>query len=300
MAVAFRLLKHCCFINPRRGSIMNRMLSLISGALAAGAVLLAGTLVAQNAVAGIANTKHNLTATGSANQFSGTAEICVFCHTPHGSDTSAAVPLWNRKLSTPASYTTYDSLGTSTLDGSTAPVGSVSIACLSCHDGTQAMNVMLNQPGSGGYNAAGAAMAGTWTGPAATATPVGSLNYATASIVNLGVDLRNDHPIGIQYGGGGIASGTQAGASAGTTKDPDFVAPNDDLLGGTRIWWVDTGGAGRQKTDMLLYTRNEASVAGGYQPFVECASCHAPHTENPASRGPPKAGSAVSLACHNK
>lgn len=279
---------------------MKRMLSLFTGAFAAGAILLAGTLVAQNAVAGVANTKHNLTATGSANQFSGTAEICVFCHTPHGSDTSAAVPLWNRKLSSPASYTTYDSLGTSSLDGSTAPVGSVSIACLSCHDGTQAMNVMLNAPGSGGFNAAGAAMAGNWTGPAGTATPAGSLNYATASVVNLGVDLRNDHPIGIQYGGGGIAAGTQAGASSGSVNDPDFKAPQDDLLGGTRIWWVDTGTAGRQKTDMLLYTRNEASVAGGYQPFVECASCHDPHTENATFLRISNAGSAVCLACHTK
>ena len=52
----------------------------------------------------------------------GNGEVCVYCHTPHGADTSAVVPLWNRTLPSPASFTTYDSLGTSTLDGKTAPV----------------------------------------------------------------------------------------------------------------------------------------------------------------------------------
>lgn len=41
-------------------------------------------LAAGGALAGIFNTKHNLGSTGinAASQFSGTREICVFCHTP--------------------------------------------------------------------------------------------------------------------------------------------------------------------------------------------------------------------------
>jgi hypothetical protein len=78
-----------------------------------------------------------------------TSETCVFCHTPHGSDTNAAVPLWNKELPDPTSYTRYSTLGTSTLDGEEAPVGSVSLACLSCHDGSQAVDTVLNVPGSG-------------------------------------------------------------------------------------------------------------------------------------------------------
>lgn len=276
---------------------MKKFLSLMSGGLAAGAVLM-GVMFSQGAIAGVANTKHNLGSTGpGSNKFSGTAEVCVFCHTPHGSDTSAAVPLWNRTLAAPGSYTTYDSLGTSSLDGATAPVGSVSIACLSCHDGTQAMNVVLNAPGSG---AAGDATwaAGTWTGS-------GQLN-AVGLITNLGQDLRNDHPIGIQYAGGGITAPTKAGASTGSGKDPDFVAPVNDVAGGTRVWWVDTAGGtanAREKTDMLLYTRND--VGATYQPFVECASCHDPHVENVGNANPTflrisNAGSAVCLACHVK
>jgi len=254
------------------------------------------------AQAQITGTKHNLGSTGTGvNKFSGTAEICVFCHTPHGADNSAAVPLWNRKLglTAPATYTTYDSLGTSTLDGKVAPVGSVSIACLSCHDGTQSMSAVINAPGSG---LAGDAtwIAGTWTGANQT---LGKLN-ATA-VTNLGTDLSNDHPIGIQYGGGGVTVTNPTAA----TNDKDFKAPKNKAINGTTVWWVDTEATPngtREKTDMMLYTRGTGPLNPGYtgqtvaEPFVECASCHDPHTSNATFLRISNAGSAVCLACHTK
>lgn len=251
--------------------------------------MIAGMLLAIGSVqAGISTTTHNLGSSGSGdNSYSGTAEICVFCHTPHGADNSASVPLWNKTLAAPASYTTYDTLGTSSLDGATAPVGSVSIACLSCHDGTQAMDSVLNAPGSGavvaGYTA------GTWTG---NSTPQG--------IALIGQDLSNDHPIGIQYGGGGITDAAPAAA----TKDVDFKAPNNTIINSQTIWWIDTEGTPngtREKTDMQLYTRAVAGIdAGAPQPFVECASCHDPHTNNATFLRISNASSAVCLACHTK
>ena len=263
------------------------------------ALLALGVLGSAPALAGIATTKHNLGSAGTgANKFSGTAEICVFCHTPHGADTTASVPLWNRTLATPASYSTYNSLGTSSLNGATAPVGSVSLACLSCHDGTQAMNVMINTPGSG--TAAGGVLPGVWTG-------VGTI----AGIANIGKDLKNDHPIGIQYGGGMAAGGayTQAAMAAGTFKDADFKGVSFARLNGNPVWWVDTGAANatREKTDMQLYTRTNVVALGaggtltGAQAFVECASCHDPHTDvNPTFLRISNASSAVCLACHIK
>ncbi len=114
-------------------------------AMAASLLMTAGT-----AFAGIANTKHNLGSAGTGpNKFSGTAEICVFCHTPHGSATGASVPLWNKTLLLANTFTTYDSLGTSCLDGTVLPVGSVSVVCLSCHYGAQFMASMLYAPRSG-------------------------------------------------------------------------------------------------------------------------------------------------------
>jgi len=259
-------------------------------------------LTGGSAIAAVADTPHNLGqtgGTGKTNTYSGTAAICVFCHTPHGADTSAAVPLWNKTLETNpgGAYTTYDSLGTTSLDGAIATVGSVSIACLSCHDGTQAMDSVINAPGSGLTN--DAYSAGTWTINAGSI--VGNTGFLDPlNVANLSQDLTDDHPIGIQYGGGNI---TLAAPSA-TTKDEDFFAPQfDPAVNGTTVWWIDTAvgtATVREKTDIQLYTRVAAITTGVTEPFVECASCHDPHTTNPTFLRISNNGSAVCLACHDK
>jgi len=215
-------------------------------------------------------------------------EVCVYCHTPHAARTDIEAPLWN-KPDAGTTYTTYDS---TTIDGDVLTVGSVSVACLTCHDGTQAMDSVVNAPGSG-LN---------------SGDINGSLTIGTA-VTNLGADLTNDHPIGIQYGGFDPGTGQ---------IDPDFVTPQTAVIGGSDRWWVDTsvGAAGeRDKTDMILYTRDNG---GSGEPFVECASCHDPHEGNGtgAAGGPtgsvPDIGSDVNfmrianvnsdvcLACHVK
>lgn len=251
-------------------------------------ISLTAMLFAAGVQADVANTSHNLGSTGMGpNTFSGTTGICVFCHTPHGADNTAEVPLWNKRLAAPASYTTFDSLGTSSLEGATAPVGSVSIACLSCHDGTQAMDIVLNAPGSGAT--VESYSAGVWRG---SATPQG--------ISLLLQDLSDDHPVGIQYGGGGIS----ASAPAAPTNDPDYIPSTNAIINSKIIWWIDTEtipNRTRQKTDMQLYTRSVASIdVGVNQPFVECASCHDPHSENTSFLRISNIGSAVCLACHTK
>lgn len=274
------------------GALRSRIVGVAAGL----AVAIFGIATSLPASAQISSTKHNLGTGGTGvNKFSGTAEICVFCHTPHGADTSAAVPLWNRTLPSPASFTTYDSLGTSSLDGKTASVGSVSIACLSCHDGVTSMSTVINAPGSGTTGDA-AWQAGTWTGANQTLGKI-----AAGLITNIGTDLRNDHPVGIQYGGGGIT----LSAPGAATRDADFKPTTSSVLGSSRVWWVDTEVAPngtRQKTDMALYTRPAGSYTGQTEsePFVECASCHDPHTTNSTFLRVANAGSAVCLACHVK
>lgn len=233
------------------------------------------------AFAGISATKHNLSSTGTGpNHTTGTGQICVFCHTPHGSDTAAAVPLWNKTLPGAATFTTYDALGTSSLDGGVLAVGSVSLACLSCHDGAQAMDNMINDPGSGST-----AIGGTWTGVA---------TMAGTPFPVLGKDLKNDHPIGIEYCGGGL-TGT-GGTVSGTCRDLDFVGAATQAgtvfanavvktkdVNGAPVFWVETGTVDttRQKTDLSLYTRDFTSKGGAAAgPSVECASCHDPHVES--------------------
>lgn len=258
-------------------------------------------------LAAVASTKHNLSNSGSGNKFNGTTEICVFCHTPHGASTAASAPLWNRDLSTatsttstpsilpPYSYATYASLGSTSLDAKTAPVGSVSIACLSCHDGTQAMDIMINTPGSGSTP-----MSGSWVGWG------GQFNLLAApAIAYIGLDLTNDHPVGIQYGGGGIELPAKP---TGPTTDPDFKPPNYNGNAAAPKWWIETNSnATNEPTDLRLFTRDTVDysnlllpIAGGKQPFVECASCHDPHTTNGLFLRVSNDGSAVCLSCHIK
>lgn len=99
-------------------------------------------------------------------------QICVYCHTPHGASSEAT--LWNRNLPT-GPYTMYSS---PTLDMTiaSAPQGT-SLACLSCHDGTIAVDQIINFP------------------PGMTSD---GTNFIDAG-VNFGTDLSNDHPISVTY-----------------------------------------------------------------------------------------------------
>lgn len=128
-----------------------------------------GLLGATLAVAGMVASAGTIV--GSAHDFSGQAwsggQICVGCHAPHNTATLADAPLWNHALST-ATYTVYSS---STMNQVAGQPGSTSKLCLSCHDGTVAVN--------------------SFGGTVGTTFLSGGKNFGTA--------LSNDHPIGIDY-----------------------------------------------------------------------------------------------------
>lgn len=198
--------------------------------------------VSSAAMASVINTKHNFSASNmvSSNHTTSTTEICIFCHTPHGGDQGTYAPIWNRARNT-STYIRYSSLGRVTFDAQEAPIGSVSAACLSCHDGTQSMDSVINSAGSdtlgmvdtnagNGFWSQGRRMGngsfkaadGSWDGT----VPV------RGDMVFLGTDLSNDHPISMQYGGGGINTITPLGP----TVDPDFAqAVGGTTAGGTGI-----------------------------------------------------------------
>lgn len=138
------------------------------------------SLVATSAFAlSVTNSKHNL-ANGSGNPFTGgSAEVCVYCHTPHGASTAG--PLWNRTA--PAATGVYSSV-TFNAPGTASGVdvaGTDAPLCLSCHDGTSITGGLNNEPNSGAV-----AVAGAWTGGA-------------AGPANLTTDMSNDHPVGFNY-----------------------------------------------------------------------------------------------------
>lgn len=113
------------------------------------------------------------TIVGSSHDFSssfGGGEICVPCHTPHNAYPYAGAVvervLWNHQ-ETSQTFQMYTTLG-----GNTGSPDGTSLLCLSCHDGVTAMD------NYGGTTGGSSVMVGNGV---------------------VGVDLTDDHPIGIEY-----------------------------------------------------------------------------------------------------
>lgn len=152
--------------------------------------LVAAMLLASSvAVAGIADTKHNLSASGTGT-YKATAEtqICVYCHAPHNANPSA--PLWNHTLSG-AIYQPYSS-NTMKAAAPGQPTGGSKL-CLTCHDGTVALGSAVNVPGTHFQPGVIAGLAATLLGTSA----------------NVGTDLRNDHPVSFTYDSALAAGNTE-------------------------------------------------------------------------------------------
>lgn len=107
----------------------------------------------------------NAQISGSAHDFSGyswaTGEICKPCHTPHFA-VEGMPRLWNHELTT-ATYDMHSGSGTAEDD-----FDEISRMCLSCHDGTVALDSFGGQQGTSYINPG----------------------------KNLGTDLTDDHPVG--------------------------------------------------------------------------------------------------------
>jgi len=248
-------------------------------------------------VSDVRGTKHNLSAVpdGSATPSGGTVpvrtvkatsetQVCVFCHTPHGATTSIAAPLWNRSLSQ-ATYTTYssNSIEADASELAAGPGGSSKL-CLSCHDGTMAIDKVNVLGGASNPTVAMTGLVG--------ASGAGRMPNATADTGftrNLGTDLGNDHPISFTYN-------AALAAADGELRTPD---------GST----VGTRTAGAAKPKMPLEDGQ-----------LQCATCHDPHLRDNTSgngnakflrmnrfqAGQPLGGAfntstdIICLACHDK
>lgn len=235
------------------------------------------------------------------------AEVCVYCHTPHGANTNAAAPLWNRSLPAGSSYTLYSALNTSSLTQIVEAPGAASLPCLSCHDGSQAVDAIINMPGSGRYNPApDTAFLDTWpsasgshdglngVGCLACHSPSAPGFAATATdftIFAIGTDLRNDHPVGVNF---------PTTSGIGT----DWNTPGGSVSSGGAVtrFFDENPNSRMDKTEIRLY-------GSGSDSRVECASCHDPHGVPSAGVGTTffptflrktNTGSAVCMTCHNK
>ena len=194
-------------------------------------------------------------------------QTCIFCHTPHGGANN--IPLWNRTAPTGATYQLYTSSTSNVSTTAGQVAASVSGACLSCHDGTIAMDVLVDVNGIAGPSVAFTRQAGT---AKATYTGAGG-NTMGGGLPFLGSDLRNDHPVAVVY--------ETARAAAST----EFVA---QVVNGQRI----TVGAANP---VPLYGASGATAT------VECASCHNAHNNSLGNfLRKANTGSAICLSCHIK
>lgn len=183
-------------------SLSNKAMAALFASFFAVSSSLADHHLPPNRVSDIQNTRHNFSATlipslpndaNRAVQATGEADICIFCHTPHGSQDSQA-PLWNRQLSNVA-YTLYDS---SSMDATaTQPQGSSKL-CLSCHDGTIAIGAVNVLNGSYTVQDPATEAIPMTISQGGTVMPPG-VGLNTGFTRNLGLDLTNDHPISVEY-----------------------------------------------------------------------------------------------------
>lgn len=161
----------------------------VSGFLLALLVTFSGGALA----AGITGTKHDLSVTGGGTiKSSDQTEICIFCHTPHDAIKNNNIPLWNHTLSAATTYGVYtsptlDATDQQDLGGVNATNAAVSNLCLSCHDGTIAVN-SFNNPSNA----------------RPVTTMVGAIaNITGAANLGSGADaLKNDHPVNFTYNPG--------------------------------------------------------------------------------------------------
>ncbi|MBT4076711.1 MAG: hypothetical protein HOE78_08995, partial [Gammaproteobacteria bacterium] len=160
-------------------------------------------------ISDIANTRHNFSTSGTGTvKASEESQICVFCHTPHHSESIPNAPLWNRKASG-ATYTPYTSNSIDANDIAATPGGSSKL-CLSCHDGTIAIGSVnvLNAQSNVNINLTGTGAGGVM--------PSGA-GDTTGFTRKLGTDLGNDHPISFTYNS--VLANTD-----GELRNPDIEA----------------------------------------------------------------------------
>ena len=184
---------------------------------------------------GIEGSPHDFS-TNSWNTRKGT---CSTCHQAHNTDPDQIVPLWNHKTST-ATFTPYTS---PTLNATVGSPNGSSLACLSCHDGTLAINEGISGFLGGGSTSAGTIDPGAQIGP----------------------DLHVVHPISFTYD-------AALATADGGLEDPTVYKIGDAKTALTYstapvpATWSGTSLTGKTIDQALLFDHK-----------MQCASCHDVH-----------------------
>jgi len=170
-----------------------KKLTVILGGLALGAFMALTPFTSHGTIIG---SKHDFSTNtlywvGGTNNWTvsfGRTNVCGECHTIHHAPDPARGPLW---IHTPTANTfkTYDQAGSETFpSGLTVSLGSSSKACLSCHDGS----IAINSQDTG-------AMPNTTTTLKGGTGVFIATNAIVVEVAGGQDDLTHMHPIGVNY-----------------------------------------------------------------------------------------------------
>jgi hypothetical protein len=135
---------------------------------------------AHAAYAATAGGSHDLSSTGRRRNATSTLSACQYCHAPHNVNVAVTgAPLWNRNAST-ATFQYYTS---NTVSATPTALNANSMTCMSCHDGVSDMGAVYT--GSHGFGG--------------TVTTIATFAGGAAAYANVTTDMRNDHPVSINY-----------------------------------------------------------------------------------------------------
>ncbi len=224
-----------------------KMKSIIKGGLAL-AMAAALPLAVQ---AGIVGTKHDFSLASWNTDTTFATEICVVCHVPHNGigTTDPNNPgvglIWNREVTDPAGFTPYTSPTFLAVAGQ--PDGA-SLLCLSCHDGT----IAVDKYGRMGVD---------------PITSGVSPSYLITGRKLLGTNLTDDHPVSFTFN-------TALANQVGTLKDPSVALSGlggtiqDDMLRNDKVQCVSCHNPHNPANNArFLVKSNDTSAL--------CLTCHA-------------------------
>ena len=180
-------------------------------------------------------------------------EVCIYCHSPHVEDITIIAdynPLWSGDVQTSTTFTPYTS-ATMDADMTVDPLVGPTRLCISCHDGTIAIDSAL------------AASPGT-----RFIVPPRNIGGIIGGGPNqrLGNSLDRDHPVGFDYiaaaaDDDGIQPAT-TGFANGTIADFLFTSGTEEIMTCATCHDVHEWGPGR----MFLHVDNTGSTL--------CLNCH--------------------------
>jgi nitrate/TMAO reductase-like tetraheme cytochrome c subunit len=243
-------------LKTRVETVRMKRLTPLLGGLAVGAIV---ALLPSSGRATIIGSVHDFTANTnywlSGSSWVSRSNVCGVCHTIHHANPDRSAPLWTH-ASTLQTFQVYSS---PTFQGGTPSITGSSKACLSCHDGSIAINQSYSTSGT------------NYTGGTA-------IYISSGAIIPDGTpanDLRNMHPIGFSY--------VTARATDTDLVDPSTAVPGVSGAGNSiALTMLKNGNVECASCHDIHRTKGAAystakstsgimTIASGYQ---LCTTCH--------------------------